>query len=68
MTTVTLRVPESMAAHLTSAQMRSWLVDFLRRTPCLPILAQANGGCRSPYLGKRSFRWQVSSTARPASP
>jgi hypothetical protein len=31
MTTVTLRVPESMAACLTSAEMRSWLVDFLRR-------------------------------------
>ena len=36
MTTVTLRVPESMAEHLTSAQMRSWLVDFLRRPHSLP--------------------------------
>ena len=33
MTTVTLRVPDSMAEHLTSAQMRSWLLDFLRRRP-----------------------------------
>jgi hypothetical protein len=36
MTTVTLRVPESMAERLTSAQMRSWLVDFLRRPHSLP--------------------------------
>src|SRR5712691_211927 len=36
MTTVTLRVPESMAEHLTSAQMRSWLLDFLRRAHSLP--------------------------------
>ena len=36
MTTVTVRVPESMAERLTSAQMRSWLVDFLRRPHSLP--------------------------------
>jgi hypothetical protein len=36
MTTVTLRVPESMAERLTSAEMRDWLVDFLRRPHPLP--------------------------------
>jgi hypothetical protein len=36
MTTVTLRVPESMAERLTSVQMRSWIVDFLHRPHSLP--------------------------------
>ena len=31
MTTVTMRVPESIAERLSSAEMRSWFVDLLRR-------------------------------------
>ena len=54
MTTVTMRVPESIAERLSSAEMRSWFVDLLRRPhPPASIPAQAssghrcNGGARS---------------------
>jgi hypothetical protein len=36
MATFTFRIPDSMAGHLSSAEMRSWLTQFLRNPHPLP--------------------------------
>jgi|SRR5271167_1528900 len=36
MATFTFRIPDSMAGHLSSSEMRSWLTEFLRNPHPLP--------------------------------
>ena len=50
--TVTFRVPPSLAGRLTSAQMRSWLADFLRQpTCCSRTQDQGKSGIAHPASG-----------------
>jgi hypothetical protein len=44
MTTFTFRAPNQLAASLSSADMRSWLDDFVRQPHALPIDPGAGGG------------------------
>jgi hypothetical protein len=44
MTTFTFRAPNQLAANLRSAEMRSWLDDFVRQPHALPIDPGSGGG------------------------
>lgn len=44
MTTFTFRAPNQLAARLSSAEMRSWLDDFVRQPHALPIDPGSGGG------------------------
>lgn len=65
MTTFTIRVPQSMAGRLSSAQMRTWIIDFLRAPGELPRDPGPGEGRISLTLHKElvknlAARWQCS--------